>query len=177
MSWAILIFSLSVKYVKTILATVCVPVCDVHCPRFTCMRVCCPAGGSTWQGRMRKESRIDQSVYCFLAIVVVIRDHTCWSLTLTLTLPVSTRWVRPSFMLCVRNHLCACATVQLEVCLQSVAEAEGLDVSAAALRALAQFHMGDLRACLLALQVGDKKKRRSADWSDRSDATPTRIYL
>ena len=49
--------------------------------------------------------------------------------------------------------VCACV-VQLEVCLQSVAEAEGLSVSVAALRALAQYHMGDLRACLLALQVG-----------------------
>lgn len=42
---------------------------------------------------------------------------------------------------------------QLEVFLSAVATAECLGVSASALRALAQFHMGDLRACLLALQV------------------------
>lgn len=56
--------------------------------------------------------------------------------------------------MCVHD-LRACGVEQLEACLQSVTEAEGLDVSAAALRALAQYHMGDLRACLLALQVGD----------------------
>ena len=35
----------------------------------------------------------------------------------------------------------------------AVAAAEGLDVSSSALRSLAQFHLGDLRACLLTLQV------------------------
>ena len=35
----------------------------------------------------------------------------------------------------------------------AVAAAERLDVSLPALRALAQFHMGDLRACLFTLQV------------------------
>lgn len=42
---------------------------------------------------------------------------------------------------------------QLEASLTAVAAAEKLDVSLTALRALAQFHMGDLRACLFTLQV------------------------
>lgn len=73
--------------------------------------------------------------------------------------------------------LCACAAVQLEVCLQSVAEAEGLEVSAAALLALAQYHMGDLRACLLALQVGDRSETKQEVVTEGTQGalTPTRI--
>lgn len=43
--------------------------------------------------------------------------------------------------------------LKLEACLSAVSAAEGLEVSSSALCALAQFHMGDLRACLLTLQV------------------------
>ncbi|CAN0221286.1 unnamed protein product, partial [Scytosiphon promiscuus] len=50
--------------------------------------------------------------------------------------------------------------VELEACLTAVAAAEGLEVPLPALRALAQYHMGDLRACLLTLQACKGRRRQ-----------------
>ncbi|CAN0565571.1 unnamed protein product, partial [Ectocarpus sp. 12 AP-2014] len=53
----------------------------------------------------------------------------------------------------------------------AVAAAERLDVSLGALRALAQYHMGDLRACLFTLQACKGRRRQANQQSRLSSAS------
>ncbi|CAN0169526.1 unnamed protein product, partial [Discosporangium mesarthrocarpum] len=54
---------------------------------------------------------------------------------------------------CLVKFMPRARLAEMELCLSAVARAEGLSVSPRALRGLAQYHLGDLRACLMALQA------------------------